>query len=216
MASQHLEDHVLGAHPVGELRRPAGRPRSRHREMERLARDGHARLRARPRRSRACPATRRRTCGCRIRAASCPGRRSAACGRVTDAVAGLAVPEPEAAARHSGGTRGRRRCGSRPAAGCGRRTAPKAPSATRSRPIASSSSMTIVPVASWVSVWSMRTPISAPGVHLALDEVRRDQLLRDVSTHAQCILADPAAEGTGRRFSRDVTEGTKGVSYEPG
>ena len=34
---------------------------------------------------------------------------------------------------------------------------------TRSRPIASSSSITSVPVASWVSVWSMRIPISSPG-----------------------------------------------------
>ena len=34
----------------------------------------------------------------------------------------------------------------------------------RSRPIASSSSMTMVPVASWVSVWSIRSPISLPAV----------------------------------------------------
>ena len=35
---------------------------------------------------------------------------------------------------------------------------------TRSRPSASSSSITIVPVASWVSVWSIRRPISDPAV----------------------------------------------------
>jgi hypothetical protein len=35
---------------------------------------------------------------------------------------------------------------------------------TRSRPIASSSSITRVPVASWVRVWSMRRPISVPGI----------------------------------------------------
>src|SRR5579875_2657343 len=34
---------------------------------------------------------------------------------------------------------------------------------TRSRSMASSSSMTMVPVASWVRVWSMRSPISDPG-----------------------------------------------------
>lgn len=36
--------------------------------------------------------------------------------------------------------------------------------ATRSRPMPSSSSITIVPVASCVSVWSIRSPISEPGV----------------------------------------------------
>jgi len=34
----------------------------------------------------------------------------------------------------------------------------------RSSPMASSSSMTSVPVASWVRVWSIRRPISSPGI----------------------------------------------------
>ena len=45
--------------------------------------------------------------------------------------------------------------------------------------------MTIVPVASWVRVWSTDRPISAPGPHLAGDQVRLDELLRHVPCHGQ-------------------------------
>ena len=59
-------------------------------------------------------------------------------------------------------------------------------------------------------------PDLGTGRHLSFDDVVGDELLRDVSTHAQCILADPAARGNRPRFSRDRSEGTKKVSYEPG
>ena len=99
VAPQHLEDHVLGAHPFGELADQPDAPDLRHREMERLACDRERDL---------------ETAGADCQHPERPGGAGVAVGadhrlargaealhvhRVADTVARLAEPEAEPAAR---------------------------------------------------------------------------------------------------------------------
>ena len=126
VAAEHLEDDVLGAHPVGQLPHQADTPDLRHHEVERLARHRHRDLE--PARADREHAERAGRAGVAVGAEQRLAGDAEALhvDRVADAVARLAVPEAEAPARAAAGTGGRRRCGSRPAAGCGRRTGPTA------------------------------------------------------------------------------------------
>ena len=99
VAAEHLEDHVLRAHPVGELPDQAHPPDPRHDEVERLPRHRHRDLEPagadrehpeRPGRARVA-----------VRAEQRLARDPEALHvhRMAHAVAGLAVPEAEALAR---------------------------------------------------------------------------------------------------------------------
>ena len=97
------------------------------------------------------------------RPASCRGRRSAACGWGATRRCRAWSTRGRSGGGASAGRRGPRRCVS---SACSRLwstywtlTSVRA----RSRPSASSSCITSVPVASWVRVWSIRSAISAPG-----------------------------------------------------
>src|SRR5438067_13541534 len=70
----------------------------------------------------------------------------------------------------------------------------------RSRAIASSSSMTIVPVASCVSVWSILTPISAPGVSFPSTTWSAMSFCATFRPMLTASSQTPRHEGTGRGF----------------
>ena len=194
VASQHLEDHILGAHPFGELADEPDAPDLRHREMERLSGDRERDLQpTRPDREHA-----QRPGGAGVAVGSDHGLARGAealhVHRVTDAVAGLAEPEPEPAAR-----------------------------ALEEHMVVGVAEVGLEDVVVDVLGRQLRVrPVEAhrlqlehdhraggvlrerlvdpdadlgAGGHLAVDDVLGDELLRNVSTHAQCILADPAARG---------------------
>ena len=96
---QHLEDHVLRAHPVGQLTDEAHAPDLRHDEVERLPRHRHRDLE--PARADREHAERAGRAGVAVRAEQRLARDPEALHvhRVAHAVARLAVPEAEALAR---------------------------------------------------------------------------------------------------------------------
>ena len=99
VAPEHLEDHVLRAHPVGQLPHQPHAPDLRHHEVERLPRHRHRDLEATG--ADREHAERARRAGVAVRAEQRLARDAEALHvhRVAHAVAGLAVPEPEALAR---------------------------------------------------------------------------------------------------------------------
>jgi hypothetical protein len=162
VAAQHLEDDVLGAHPGGQLAHQPHAPDLRHRHVVRLS--GHAHGDIEPAGADRQHAERAGRTGVRPSpAASCPARRSAACAPGARRRCRAWRSRCPTSGTPSEGTGDRRRCESRPAAGCGPRTARRAPCA-RVEPEQLELEHHHGPVASWVSVWSMRSAISRPGV----------------------------------------------------
>ena len=209
VASQHLEDHVLGAHPFGELADEPDAPDLRHREMERLSGDRERDLQ--PTRSDREHAQRPGGAGVAVgsdhRLAG--GAEALHVHRVADAVARLAEPEPEPAAR-----------------------------ALKEHVVVGIAKVGLEDVVIDVLRRQLRVrpveghrfqlehdhraggvlgerlvdphPDLDAGRHLSFDDVVGDELLRDVSTHAHCILADPAARGNRPSVFSGCARGYKG------
>ena len=165
VAAQHLEDDVLGRAPRRQLAGQLARPRSRASGWS-AASPVIASATSRPPTPIASMPERAAGRGVRVGADHRLARacRSAACASGARRRCRAWSTRARSAGRPSAGRRGPRRSSRRPAAGCGRRTGPTPRCVTRSRPSASSSCITSVPVASWVRVWSIRRAISSPGV----------------------------------------------------
>src|SRR5579875_3387158 len=84
---------------------------------------------------------------------------------------------------------------------------------TLSRPSASSSSMTMVPVASWVSVWSIRSPISSPGV--MSPQTRCEEMSFCVTVRAMVRTLQPWAGLRGWQAGRLLRGSGRSAAFSP-